>query len=138
MTDKVCAVCGERKRIDQFYPSKKARDGRQSDCKECRKVAVKKCRSNNIEYYRAYDRERSNLPHRLEQAVRISKRWKEMNPARRKAQVMLGNAVRDGRVEKQPCFICGDRAEAHHPDYSAPLDVVWLCSVHHKQAHHNT
>jgi hypothetical protein len=41
------------------------------------------------------------------------------------------------------CFKCGiektpahdEKPEAHHPDYSAPLDVVWLCSAHHKQAH---
>jgi len=30
---------------------------------------------------------------------------------------------------------CANKPEAHHPDYSAPLDVVWLCSAHHKQAH---
>jgi hypothetical protein len=30
---------------------------------------------------------------------------------------------------------CESRPQAHHPDYSKPLDVVWLCDDHHKQAH---
>ena len=29
----------------------------------------------------------------------------------------------------------GDKAEAHHEDYSRPLDVVWLCSLHHHRRH---
>lgn len=40
-----------------------------------------------------------------------------------------------GKVQRQPCFICGERAEAHHPDYSQPLSVTWLCPQHHKDAH---
>ena len=49
---------------------------------------------------------------------------------------MLNNAVRDGRVTKTPCMVCGDlKVEGHHADYSAPLDVVWLCKLHHTQCH---
>lgn len=61
--------------------------------------------------------------------------WKKSNPERRAANVKVGNAVRDGRLRKQPCWVCGAKAVAHHPDYSRPLDVVWLCQPHHKQTH---
>jgi len=37
-----------------------------------------------------------------------------------------------------PCEICGcEKSEAHHDDYSRPLDVRWLCRVHHLMHHGN-
>jgi hypothetical protein len=41
-----------------------------------------------------------------------------------------------GRLIPQPCAVCGsNKAEKHHPDYSKPLLVVWLCYFHHQQLH---
>ena len=57
---------------------------------------------------------------------------------RAKARNLLANAIRAGKVERLPCFCCGEKSQAHHPDYSAPLDVVWLCSTHHAEAHKQT
>jgi len=54
---------------------------------------------------------------------------------------MIGNALRDGKVVKRPCEVCGDpKSQGHHEDYSKPLDVVWLCTVHHgaRHSHLNT
>lgn len=40
-------------------------------------------------------------------------------------------------VKKLPCKVCGDKkTQAHHHDYSKPLDVTWLCSKHHSETHH--
>lgn len=67
-----------------------------------------------------------------------SLRWAEKYPGRRKAGHIVGNAVRDGKLQRWPvCAIpeCCAKPHAHHPDYSAPLAVVWLCPAHHKQAH---
>lgn len=61
--------------------------------------------------------------------------YKKEHPQKRAAHVALNNAVRDGRVIPMPCFLCGEKAEAHHTHYSDPLEVVWLCPAHHKQAH---
>jgi hypothetical protein len=46
-------------------------------------------------------------------------------------------AIRSGRLVKQPCERCGESEEvhAHHDDYSKPLDVMWLCPLHHRQRH---
>lgn len=62
----------------------------------------------------------------------------ELMEKRRKARMTLGNAIRDGKVLAWPvCALpnCTHKAEAHHPDYDRPLDVVWLCRTHHRQAH---
>lgn len=45
-------------------------------------------------------------------------------------------ALRNGTLTKQPCESCGEaRAQAHHHDYSMPLDVRWLCAKHHAEEH---
>lgn len=59
----------------------------------------------------------------------------EQDPVKRRARVAVGNALRDGRLERGECARRGDdcegRIEAHHEDYERPLEVVWVCSVHH-------
>ena len=61
--------------------------------------------------------------------------WKARFPERSKAHSIVYSALKWKKISKLPCLVCGDRSEAHHPDYSRPLDVVWLCRTHHKQAH---
>lgn len=63
-------------------------------------------------------------------------KWRKRNPraylAHRAVQMALGLGV----LQKQPCSVCGDtKAEAHHPRYDRPFDVVWLCRAHHKAEH---
>lgn len=134
-TQKTCFKCGISKPISEFYAHKDMADGHLGKCICCTKIDVTTYRARNIEMIRAYDRERAHMPHRIEKNKLITKQWKASNPERRAAQTLLGNAIRAGRIRKHPCLLCGRPAEAHHPDYSAPLDVVWLCSAHHKQAH---
>lgn len=135
MSAKTCFKCGESKDISEFYAHSRMADGHLNKCKECAKRDALANRAANAEYYRAYDRVRAKMPHRAESSSKISKAWIQANPKRRSAQNAVNNAIRDGRLQKLPCFVCGDKAEAHHPDYDRPLDVVWLCPAHHKQAH---
>lgn len=148
MTTKVCFKCLCEKPLEAFYKHNRMADGHLNKCKECTKSDVTKRRAENADYVRAYDRSRSNLPHRVKARNAYQKteawakshsaaaiRWAEKHPDRRAASLAVGNAVRDGRLSRQPCWCCGEKAQAHHPDYSRPLDVVWLCPTHHKQAH---
>lgn len=71
------------------------------------------------------------------EAVKAIKRaWEQRNPEKRRAQIAVGNAVRDGRLVKGACEraaegTCKGRIEAHHEDYEKPLEVRWFCSHHH-------
>lgn len=132
---KRCFKCLCVKPLDAFYKHSRMGDGRLNKCKECTKADASRHRQENLERIRQYDRMRASQPHRMALSRRVQMEWKAAHPERRAAQIALGNAVRDGKVKKQPCWVCGERAVAHHPDYSRPLDVVWLCQPHHQQAH---
>lgn len=132
---KECFKCNVTKPLSEFYKHKMMADGYLNKCKDCHKKDVASHREKNIEKIRAYDRARANLPHRKLMHNEITTKWKLEHPDRRKAQRLLLYAVKKGVVKPHPCWVCGEKAEAHHPDYSSPLDVVWLCSPHHKQAH---
>ncbi len=124
-----CKTCHQEKPADGFYACNRTR------CKECIKASVREHRQENLEHIRAYDKMRASMPHRIALAKAVQEKWKARHPKRRAANIALGNAVRDGRVKKQPCWVCGSKAVAHHPDYDRPFDVVWLCQPHHKQTH---
>jgi rubrerythrin len=138
-----CGDCGLEKDPSLFYKSNKTK------CKECVKVAVKKNREANIEYYREFDRKRSDNPDRvaarkLYQSSEIGKihttkakrKWLENNPKKRAVHIKTGNAIRDGILIKEPCEVCGQcDVVAHHKDYDNPLDVTWLCPKHHSDWH---
>mgnify|MGYP001563464033 CR=1 FL=1 len=45
-------------------------------------------------------------------------------------------AIRLGLLVPKPCEACGvTDVQAHHDDYSKPLDVRWLCRTHHAVHH---
>ena len=57
-------------------------------------------------------------------------------PERAKARVAVAQAIKRGQLVRQPCAQCGDtNSQAHHPDYSKPLLVEWLCGLHHRATH---
>lgn len=132
---KTCFKCQQSKPETEFYKHAAMADGRLGKCKDCTKADVTKHRQENWERVRAYDRMRASQPHRVASRLRIVGEYVEKYPGRKKANTAVSNAVRDGRLKKQPCWVCGEKAVAHHPDYDLPLDVVWLCQPHHKQAH---
>lgn len=53
-----------------------------------------------------------------------------------RVRMITGNAIKSGELIRQPCQYCNDlKVEAHHNDYSKPLEVQWLCPKHHKAWH---
>lgn len=135
---KKCFKCNLEKELSEFYKHKAMSDGHLNKCKECAKTDIKEFRREN-EHVRQYDRERYyNDPWRKIQIKEVTTDWRIANPLAYKAHTILNNAVRDGKIIKQPCKVCGDtfRIHGHHKDYNKPLEVEWYCAKHHHQ-HHN-
>lgn len=62
--------------------------------------------------------------------------YKQRFPLKGKAAYAVKRALKTGGLSRQPCEVCGsDLVVAHHPDYSKPLDVLWLCHRHHLAWH---
>lgn len=57
-------------------------------------------------------------------------------PEKYKARGETNKALKRGIVVRKPCEVCGKlKSEAHHLDYSNPLDIIWLCNFHHREIH---
>ncbi len=55
---------------------------------------------------------------------------------RHEARWKVRRAVAAGMLIRQSCGSCGAaRSQAHHDDYSKPLDVRWLCASCHRAWH---
>ena len=91
-------------------------------------------REKNREKLRAYNR-KYNKEWRSKYGYHNEKKTKRKFPIKERARKLLQYAVKYGMVEKLPCKVCGINAQAHHDDYMKPLEVVWLCPVHHAQLH---
>ena len=84
------------------------------------------CRGCNNERCRKYYKDTNG--EKIKKAV---KKYEKENPEKRKAWSIAGH-----RITLQPCCVCGSKkSQRHHPDYSKPLVVVFLCAAHHKELH---
>jgi hypothetical protein len=54
---------------------------------------------------------------------------------RKRARILMSHAIRRGELIREPCEICGKKADGHHDNYDKPLEVRWLCPKHHRAAH---
>jgi hypothetical protein len=113
----------------------------------------------NVERDRAYSvRRRDDPEYKAKQAI-WNKAWREKNAktperlarkaeqmrfyakdpvlaVRHKARRKVRHEMQMGRMVRQPCEICGEvLSQAHHDDYSKPLEVRWLCRLHHREHH---
>jgi len=58
---------------------------------------------------------------------------KERYPDHIDARERVRRALKSGRLVKGKCEFCNStEVQAHHDDYSKPLDVRWMCRQHHR------
>lgn len=145
---KRCFKCGNTLPLDDFYSHPRMADGRLGKCKTCAKTDV----ANRISILqgdpewvaqeRARCREKARKAREAGQITYSSPKhaalWAARNPHKRYAQSAAYYALKSGRIQrKTSCEHCGyaGKLQMHHPDYSKPLEVVFLCTKCHGKAH---
>lgn len=143
---KTCFKCLKDKPVSEFYKHPQMGDGYLGKCKSCTKKDSNERRmlleATNLEWVlneRARNREKSKKARRQGMSTKrdraeSSRKFRLKFPFKARAHTAVENAIRNGRLKPQKCF-CGGKAQAHHEDYSKPLDVVWLCRKHHMERH---
>ena len=132
---KHCNTCSSDKDESEFNKRTSSRDGLSPRCRQCQRV---------------YDKARAKDPHRIAaraiyaqteegqiSGAKAKSAWRARNPRKAKAHAVVSRQIRAGNLYKQSCEVCGESSHihAHHDDYLKPLNVRWLCSVHHHQWH---
>ena len=136
-SEKTCFKCDQVKPLSDFYKHPQMGDGHLNKCKSCTKVDVRKNRQGKLDYYQQYDKDRYRSNDERRSNVQKWYRNKTAkSPAMVKANRLVSNAIRDGKIERRPCEVCGEaKSEAHHCDYLKPFDIMWLCRSHHVKWH---
>lgn len=148
---KSCINCCAEKPLPDFPKRKDSKDGCRNTCNKCTNSDWKKYKENNrescLENTRRYARTEGGKA--KAKAWRLSDKGREAklsyqreyrlnNPEKNKAHYLLQSAVSAGEVIKPDnCSKCGDSGSihGHHPDYSKPLRVEWLCAGCHITLH---
>ena len=136
---KRCFKCGKELPLSEFYVHPQMGDGHLGKCKECTKGDVRDryhdpaSRPTRI----AYERARFQSPERKAKALVYQRVRRLRYPQKAQSRHAVSNAIRDGKLIRQPCEVCGGKAQAHHEDYSKPFEIRWLCFRHHREIAHS-
>ena len=130
---KECRKCGTHKPLSDFYVRKSSLDGHRSWCKDCDKKSALdwgvKYRGKAAKYLQQWKKKNPGkvAGHKLRHRLK--------HPEKVKARSRAAQAARNGILEKSLCPCGRAEVEAHHEDYSKPLEVIWLCHRCHIKLH---
>lgn len=134
----ICTKCHKDKPLSDFRDSKHG-----YHCKDCRLAMHREWRRRNIikarkyqqDYYAKFGKNRREWTVDMSEAI---EEWRKNNPEKFAAKSIIHRAVQRGKIIKpKKCTKCGREVllSGHHPDYTKPLEVIWLCGSCHKLLH---
>ena len=149
--NKKCSKCKAVKPLTEFNLNRNNKDGYQDFCRTCLAIYHRE------HYERHADalRQKSRIVYWADpqKAKDQAKLWRKNNPARvyaktvkmrkkypekDRARHLVDYAKHTGKLKPSAvCEQCGNQTilEAHHLDYSKPLQVRWLCQRCHRKLH---
>ena len=118
-----CSVCRKVLLLSEFPRDTTNKSGFKTVCRFCYRLIAKNS------YYR-------HLENNRKMKVISNKKALKLYPEKVNARKLLRYAIRLGLLKQRPCAICGSvKSQGHHEDYSKPLEVIWLCQLHHSEKH---
>ena len=142
-----CAICGitflTTHSQGKYCSPECKREGERASWRKYSRNNRRKKRIYHRRYYEANKEQISDRIRLYQQspAGKKAQRNSDINqhrksPEKYQAHQEVLKALRNGTLIKLPCKFCGiKQVEAHHPDYSKPLEVIWLCSECHRLLH---
>lgn len=149
---KTCTKCGQSKDLDDFYNSKKSKDGKRTECKKCESESNKKWHLDNPDKHRErskkwnqqnpekvkkssksrYQKEKINNPDRIK--IRQD-RWRNGNPEKaressykhrlkKEYNLSLEEYRQINENQNGKCAICGCNLENSHLDHDHVTGIV--------------
>lgn len=132
---KICSKCKINKNRKTFGKDSSRKDGLRSDCKKCVCLSAQRYRNTNAgkKAIATAKRKYRNSVKGKATIYAHDRRHKKNSKEKIKARDAVKYALRTGKLQKEPCHCGKIEVQAHHDDYSKPLDVEWLCIKHHKK-----
>lgn len=114
---KICTKCKRELPLTQFHRYNRRGATHYPQCRDCKAQYKKENKDKLL----------------------ISQYARRKNPSaedklKKKAWNALNNALKKGtKLKSEFCEVCGasDNIQAHHADYSKPIEVTWCCQMCH-------
>lgn len=135
---KTCTQCKRTLPKDSFCRWCLSPDGLAPQCRECRKKDRMRYACLNRDQVRESSRRRraKNPELMRKQDAENAKRMRLKHKKKASVRKMVGYRVSNGIIKPLPCAFCGEtKTVAHHNDYDKPLELLWLCTSHHRAWH---
>jgi hypothetical protein len=133
---KTCTKCTRTDPPCGFGVDRRRPDGLHGWCQDCKRSCARARYYRDHEATLAKEAKRRESPKRKADNYAAWKRYRERNEDKVRARYAMNNAIRDGRLTREPCHKCGNPdSHGHHHDYTKPFDVEWICSRCHGVEH---
>lgn len=139
--DKICKICRRERDRDFELRNREKRVARHALWRdENRDKINERNRAKYAENPQEYlEEQRFYRPRYQEKIEEYARNYKKNNREKCNAREKLRYHLSHGKITKpNSCSLCGKsgvKIDAHHADYSKPLEVVWLCCYCHLAIH---
>lgn len=123
----------KQKQLDYYYAHREERKKKMLEWYEKNRenelLRMKKWSEENREKRTEYHKKYRQTTNGKLNTLKAIKKYEINHPDRRNAW----NKAQ--KLKNKPCIKCGEKAHKHHPNTSKPLEIIYLCPLHHKEEH---